>query len=69
MSDKSAEARRRGRVRQLFESRPPEERTETGILAFYGWLREHHVGLLPRAHDGDAYQALKVDLSGLYKPS
>jgi hypothetical protein len=48
MSDKSAEARRRGRVRQLFESRPPEERTETGILAFYGWLREHHVGLLQR---------------------
>jgi len=69
MSNKSAEARRRARVRQLFESRPPEERTETGILAFYGWLREHHVGLLPRAHGGDAYQSLKVDLSGLYKPS
>jgi hypothetical protein len=69
MSDKSPEARRRGRVRQLFEARPPEERTEAGILAFYGWLRQHHVGLLPRAHDGDAYQALKVDLSGLYKQS
>jgi hypothetical protein len=69
MSNKSAEARRRGRVRQLFEELPPGERTETGILVFYGWLREHHAGLLPRAHDGDAYQYLKVDLSGLYKPS
>jgi hypothetical protein len=69
MSNKSAEARRRASVRQLFESRPPEERTETGILAFYGWLREHHAGLLPRAHDDDAYQSLKVNLSGLYKPS
>jgi hypothetical protein len=54
------------RVRQLFEARPSEQRTETGVLLFYGWLEQHHPELLPTGQ-GDPYQHLKSDLSGLYK--
>ena len=57
---------RRTQVRQLFAARPFEQRTETGILLFHNWLRQHRPDLLPK-EPGDAYQSLKVDLSGLYK--
>ena len=52
-----------------FQELPADERTETGILVFYGRLykHEHHRELLPCSHD--AYQFLKVDLGGLYKLS
>jgi hypothetical protein len=66
MSKKDNEALRRMRVRQLWQAREPELRTEDHILIFHGWLEQHHPELLPRGQ-GDAYQALKVDLSGLYK--
>jgi hypothetical protein len=58
---------RRARVRQLFEARYPGERTETDVLAFYGWLKEHHPELLPRKRHGSRYQDFKSDLYGLYK--
>jgi hypothetical protein len=60
------EAVRQARVRQLFEARPASERTETGVLLFYGWLQQHHPKLVPTEH-GDPYQNLKADLNGLYK--
>ena len=55
------------RVRQLFEARFAEERTETGVLLFYAWLEKYHPELLPRRKQGDLYQHLKVDLTGLYE--
>ena len=58
---------RRARVRQLFETRYPGERTETEVLAFYGWLKEHHPEMLPRKRHGDRYQDFESDLYGLYK--
>src|SRR5215472_8069129 len=36
----NSEAVRRDRVRQLFEVRYAEERTETGVLLFYAWLEK-----------------------------
>jgi hypothetical protein len=63
---RDSEAVRLARVRQLFEARPSEERTETGVLLFYGWLEKHHPELLPTG-PGDPYQHLKVDLRGLYQ--
>ena len=63
------EALRRSRVRQLFQDLPDDQRTEGGILVFYGWLHKNHPELLPALHERDAYQQLKVDLSGLYTPS
>jgi hypothetical protein len=65
MSKKDTEALRRARVRQLWEAHPSEH-TEHNILVFHGWLRQHHPELLPKGQ-GDAFQSLKVDLSGLYK--
>ena len=62
----ATEAMRRTRVRQLFEARPSEEHTETGVLLFYRWLQQHHPELLPSG-PADPYQQLKVDLRGLYK--
>jgi hypothetical protein len=66
MTKKEAEAVRRTRVRQLFEARPSEERTETGVLLFYRWLHQHYSELLPE-EKGDQYEHLRVDLKGLYK--
>lgn len=63
----SAEAVRVARVRQLFEARFAEERTETGVLLFYAWVKKHHPELLPNEKQGDPYQHLKVDLTGLYE--
>jgi len=63
----NSEAVRRDRVRQLFEVRYAEERTETGVLLFYAWLEKYHRELLPQQKRGDAYQYLKVDLEGLYE--
>jgi hypothetical protein len=65
MSQKGTEAVRLARVRQLFEAR--EDRTENGVLKFYGWLHENHSELLPTPKQGDAFQHLKVDLKGLYE--
>lgn len=58
---------RRARVRQLFDARYPEERTEAEVLAFYGWLKEHHPELLPQKRHASRYQDFKSDLDGLYK--
>jgi hypothetical protein len=67
---KHAETLRRNRVRQLFQHLAPDQRTEGEILAFYGWLKQHHPELLPVPSCGrDPYQHLKVGLTGLYKPS
>jgi hypothetical protein len=64
---KDAEALRRARVRQLYEARPAEDRTENGVLLFFAWLQEHYPELLPQGKQGDPYQHLKVDLCGLYQ--
>jgi hypothetical protein len=61
-----AESERRSSVRQLWLERPPQERTDTDVLNFFGWLDEHHPELLKRG-SGDPYQYLKVDLKGLIK--
>ena len=61
-----AEAVRVARVRKLFEARFAEERTETGVLLFYAWLEKYHRELLPKERQGEPYQHLKVDLTGLY---
>lgn len=66
MNKKEIEAVRGARVRRLFEEIPLEDRSENGVLLFYGWLYQHHPELLPKGL-GDLYQHLKVDLSGLYK--
>ena len=63
----NSEVVRRERVRQLFEVRYAEERTETGVLLFYAWLEKYHRELLPQQKSGDPYQYLKVDLEGLYE--
>ena len=63
----NSEAVRRERVRQLFEARFAEERTEIGVLLFYAWLEKHHSELLPEDKQDDSYQHLKADLEGLYK--
>jgi len=63
---KGSDAVRRERVRQLFEARHGEERTETGVLLFFAWLEKHHRELLPLEKQGDLYQHLKGDLEGLY---
>jgi hypothetical protein len=65
VTKKDAEALRRVRVRQLFRERSSEQRTETGIMGFYGWLEKHHPELLPTGRD--PYRHLKMDLKGLYK--
>jgi len=65
-SEGNPENIRVARVRQLFESRSSEQRTETGVLLFYGWLEHHHPELRPTGQ-GDPYQQLKVDLRGLYE--
>ena len=54
------------RVRRLFESRPSEEQTETGVLLFYAWLEKHYPHLLP-GEAGDPHEHLKADLAGLFK--
>jgi hypothetical protein len=61
-----SETVRIARVRQLWEARPSDERTETGVLIFYGWLEKHLPELLPSG-PGDPYQHLKADLAGLYQ--
>lgn len=63
---KDAEANRWIRVRQLFEARPSEERTESGILFFFAWLDKNYPDLLPRG-PGDKFDRLKTDLKGLYR--
>jgi hypothetical protein len=65
MTEKDADGVRRDRVRQLFMARP--EHTEAAILSFCGWLYKNHPELLPNGNDG--YQAVKVDLAGLYRLS
>ena len=64
---KDSESVRRERVRQLFEVQYAEERTETGVLLFYAWLEKYHRELLPKENQGDSYQHLKADLTGLYQ--
>lgn len=66
MAGKNIEAVRVLRVRQLFEARSNEERSETGILLFYGWIENHYPHLLPTGR-GDRVQQLKADLVGLFK--
>jgi hypothetical protein len=66
MAPKVDEALRVLRVRQLFEVRSSDERTETGVLHFYAWLEKHYPHLLPTGPE-DPCQHLKVDLAGLFK--
>jgi hypothetical protein len=66
MALKENDAMRVLRVRQLFEVRSAEERTETGVLVFYSWLEKHYPHLLPRG-PGDSYERFKIDLTGLFK--
>ena len=65
-SEHLTEKVRRLRVRQLFEARPSDGQTETGVLIFFCWLKQYHPELLPQGKHGDAYQHLKSDLNGLY---
>ena len=69
MNKKESEALRRSRVRQLFESLPCEKRTEAEVLLFYLRLQEQHTDLVPSVCGHDAYEQVKVDLTGLYKAS
>ncbi len=56
------EAVRRARVRQLWLTRPPQERAaETGTLNFFQWLKDHYPQLLPPGQ-GDPYQRLRAQL-------
>ena len=66
MAPKVDETLRVLRVRQLFEVRCSDERTETGVLLFYAWLEKHYPNLLSAGPE-DPYQHLKVDLAGLFK--
>jgi hypothetical protein len=66
LSQNDMEAMRLARVRQLFGEFQNNDRSETGVLKFYCWLQDHYPHLLPPAHVGDAFEHLKVDLSGLY---
>ena len=61
---KDTDALRRSRVRQLFQDLPADQRTENQILNFYGWLHKNRPELLRTLHERDAYQQLKVDLTG-----
>ena len=63
-SKKDSETVRRLRVRQLFNSRPEEERTATGVVNFYGWLRDHYPDLI-KSGQGDPYQRVRGDVSDL----
>ena len=63
VSKEQNEAIRRKQVRELFLSRPPEERMGQGaILCFYVWLREYRPEILPRGND--PYKQLELDLKG-----
>lgn len=66
LSQNDMEAMRLARVRQLFEAFQNSDGSETGLAKFYYWLQDHYPHLLPPAYVGDAYEHLKVDLSGLY---
>ena len=59
---------RRQRVRQLFEARPSDHRSEGDVTIFWGWLFLHHPELLSRKA-GDQYLHLMADLKGLYQPT
>lgn len=65
-SEHLTEKVRRLRVRQLFEARPSDERTETSMLIFFWRLMKYHPELLPQGKHGDPYQHLKSDLHGLH---
>jgi hypothetical protein len=66
MALKDNEVMRVLRVRQLFEARSAEERTEIAAQVFYAWLENHYPHLLPSG-PGDSYEQFKIDLSGLFK--
>lgn len=63
-----AEAVRKARVRQWWQARSAVEfpATETGILNFYKWLKEHNPELPPRG-PGDPYQHLTTELRDTYE--
>jgi hypothetical protein len=58
---------RQARVRQLFVTRYPNKPTADDVVTFLGWLEGHYPHLLPQEKQGDLYQQLKSDLSGLYE--
>lgn len=61
---------RRIELRRLYlKEVPSEERTEANLLAFHAWLMKADRADLISTDAGDAYQQLKVELKGLYKPS
>ena len=67
ITQKHVEALRRARVRQLFQALPSEDRTEDGIMKFYGWLQLKHPELLPRTRY-DPYQVVMKELLSALHP-
>ena len=63
-SKNDPEVVRRLRVRQLFNARLEQERTVTGVVNFYGWLKDHYPGLIRRG-SGDVYQRIRTDVFDL----
>jgi hypothetical protein len=58
---------KRKKLRELWLDRRPEtKRTGNDVLIFYGWLEKNCPELLTRGQ-GDPYQHLKSDLSGLWE--
>ena len=60
------DAMRQKRVRWLFVTRHPRERTRNNVLRFFLWLRQNHPELLSHENHRDPYEHLKLDLNGLF---
>jgi len=65
-SQRDTETLRLERVRQLFVTRHPRQRTGNNVLRFFLWLRQNRPELLSDENHSASYQLLKVDLLGLY---
>lgn len=52
-------------IRQEWLKRPLQQRTENGVLTFYGELQQHRPDLLSFKASGDKYQVLKSVLRHL----
>jgi len=57
---------KRAKLRELWLDRYPENRrSANNVMIFFGWLEKNWPELL--STEGDPYQHLKADLSGLWK--
>ena len=65
-SQRDTETLRLERVRQLFVTHHPRQRTVNNVLRFFLWLRQNKPELLSHENHSASYQLLKVDLLGLY---